>query len=245
MQKEKITNKKIKMGSKSSKKEPEVTTSKTAVEEKTIPLKSDSVIETIRPKVKVISEVNPFKKLRNNVLGYLFEFIDIIERSKNHRFVSKKFKKAIPSKIKTERLYVENKVMLKGRQDMNDVYLSAILPENIFRPLKLNTIIETKDQGWASHSSSSWVNLAFYKDKDAKDQTHSIVLASNRAEPRFKRVETNFDLENLKDEKIKLIIDNLFPNGKINIMAISCYPGWECHMKEASIEFIYLSVNKE
>ena len=235
------------MGNKSSSKEPE-TKIKINSSKKEPEINTRIQVNKINmPKVKVLSKVNPFRKLKHNVLNYLFDFIEIVERSKQHKYVNKQFRKAIPTKVKKEKYYVENKVMFEGKENMTDVYLTAQIPENIFRPLKLNIMIETKDQGWATHTSSSWVDLLFYKDKDAKvdEATHLINLTNNQAEKEFKIVEKKFDLEKLNDEYIKEITSNIFPNGKMNIFSNSRYFGWVCHMKQASIEFIYLSVTNE
>ena len=195
--------------------------------------------ETIT-KIQVLSKTNPFKKLKTNMLNYLLDFFEYKER-KHIRNVNKKFRELIPMKF--SKLFVENKEMLNGKEDMTEIYLTMPIPANFLFPIKLKVYVETKDQGWASIGcpSSSWVSLHFYESKEEKDTfkfINKLHITDNFKEKEFKKVEVEYDFMN-ENENNSLIKKGTIPNGKICIVAYSRYGGWLCYIKQASLELEY------
>jgi len=193
---------------------------------------------------KILTVKSPFNKLKHNVLKYLFEFIDVETRYKI-KFINRKFKKANPITIKENKVKVESIIQLRARANMNDTYLTLSLPNNFLRPLQLNVMVETKDQGWASvPDSNSWVELVIEK-KDCGDgdclDAHKVIITKNFKEYYYKKVELkyNFSERSILNDKIR---ESTLPNGSIKIVALSKYLGWLCYMRAAYIELRYLII---
>ncbi len=88
--------------------------------------------------------------------------------------------------------------------------------------------------------------MRFYKSNNEICFTY--VLACNRAEKNYKKIQKRFNFKDNEENKesneikeLKELKEKLVPNGKICLVARSAYPGWECYMKEAEIEFGFLS----
>ena len=188
---------------------------------------------------KSLTKSNPFKKLSNNVMSYLNDFLDIKDRYKI-KYVNKVFKNL--NKFSVKRLFIENKVKLNGTQNMNVTFLCLTLPKNFFAALDLKVKVVSKDQGWASADySSSWVDLQIYKEEKLENLIYRQVFVENFKEEQFKKTEKVFNFEKKNDvNENELLQNSLSSEGTICIKARSEYPGWVCHVKEASIELICL-----
>ena len=189
--------------------------------------------------LKTLTKKNPFAKIGHNAMGYLLQFLDVRDRFKL-KLVNKVFKKL--NKFSLKKLFVENKLELQGRDNMNVTYLSLKLPKNFFAPLDMKVKVVTKDQGWASANySSSWIDLQIYKEENPENIIHSQKFVENYREKSYKKKETVFNFEKKNDVNLnEKLQESLTPEGIICIKARSEYSGWECHVKEASIELICL-----
>jgi hypothetical protein len=125
---------------------------------------------------------------------------------------------------------VKNKEYLGG-ENLNQVYLSANFNEMIedFKEIKIKLL--TKDQGWASvPDSNSWFDLRI-------TNSNGQVLAEKH------RIVQNHTVTDYQKKKFELKRNDhdlgAFMNGdnRLELVARSQYPGWEIHVKKASMKF--------
>lgn len=125
---------------------------------------------------------------------------------------------------------VKNKEYLGG-QDMNKVYLSATFNSMIEDFKKIVIKCHTKDQGWASvNDSASWFDLRIVNPD-------GVILAQKD------RIITNLKVKEY--EKKKFVVErnddelgfHMSGGNRLELVARSQYPGWEIHVKQASIKF--------
>ena len=128
----------------------------------------------------------------------------------------------------TESNYLEFPCQLKNKGD-------------VLRKVTIEVI--TKDQGWASHPSSSFVDIAFLHKSTAEmnksnfnyDFCHNLVR--NRAVQNW--VTFNFEYNDEKEENAEVFKAFLNQDNVAFIHTFCRYPGWQIHMKGATVNFYF------
>ena len=131
-----------------------------------------------------------------------------------------------------------------GRQDKESNYLE--FPCQLEQPgdilCKVTIRLQTKDQGWASSHSSSFVDLAFLHKSRAdlkKNQFEYELchrLVENRAVPSWQEHFFEFKEEEINGDVFKALSD---PNNIAFIHTFCRYGGWEVHMNGTEVKLFY------
>ncbi|KAM3143311.1 hypothetical protein pb186bvf_004643 [Paramecium bursaria] len=146
-----------------------------------------------------------------------------------------------------EELNEELKVEDSGIQKYMEVDLSKLKDQNL---LAIKVIVSSKDQGWASASySSSWVTLKLINAENNQldhcydsENLDEVNIIENYRVKQFKThtiIISSFQNKNPKlTQLLKHIIEGNYE--KLAIVMKCQYPGWQCIIQNASIEFIVL-----
>jgi len=113
--------------------------------------KTKYLLELKPPKSKVskLIMLNPFRKLKYNILKYLLDFVEVESRFKL-KFVNMKFFKAIPVVLKTIYIKKESTSQIEKESvtwgySYNKPNISITIPKNLFKPLTLSVTVNEKD----------------------------------------------------------------------------------------------------
>jgi len=152
------------------------------------------------------SKKNPlkqFKKLKHNILNYLLEFLDE-ECLCQCKYLNKRFNNIIPFKAK--KLIIENSNIVHTTK-----FLCLSIPDNIYKPLSLKIIIESKDEGlcyYPNLSLSAYVKFQLY-DKGGNSESNKVDNESNNESNKV-------DKDNINHNNTQDKVDN----GSINYTKI-------------------------
>jgi hypothetical protein len=158
--------------------------------------------------------------------------------------INKKLNQLMNNKIVKRITSFSHDKTIGGKQNMNEVYCELSLSEYVLSDAdalkKVRIKFETKDQGWASvNCSSSWVLLRFI-DNNPENQVIEFTLTQNFKEKDYKKVELVIDSKN-KAEMFNYFKDR---DLKMQLVARSMYPGWECYLRDVDIEFLNYKINR-
>lgn len=200
-------------------------------------------------------EKNEINKPLSNKLPYfillnIFSYIDLNTNiKKEYFFLDKKLFKLF--KFKKIEVEINNNHEIGGTYDMNVIYceydLDYIANENKTGKtgiLNIELEIESHDQGWASVTcSSSWVEMNIIDKKNPDNILQNFRLFENFRISDYKNYKINLKnlLNSAKFNEILKVIRN--EDCKIQIVARSMYPGWECYVKKCNAKFIFLKLD--
>jgi hypothetical protein len=156
--------------------------------------------------------------------------------------INKKLNQLMNNKIVKRIASFSHDKTIGDKLDMNEVYCELRLSEYVSSDVdalkKVRIKFETKDQGWASVNCSS-ILLRFI-DNNTKNKVIEITLAQNFKEKYYKKVQLVIDSKN-KAEMFKYLKDR---DLKMQLVAKSVYPGWQCYLRDVVIEFLNYKINR-
>lgn len=133
------------------------------------------------------------------------------------------------------RVFECNRNLVDQHGDLTEVYYQVIVPEDVKCITELRVKVWSKDQGWASVASSSSHVYMVLRYPGVENPLIHIVVCENYRMNDYVMREVHWTYDN-EDHRKQL---QLFkPGAIIQLIAVSRYPGWKCHVNRAIVEMV-------